>query len=130
MQLDDTMTALGNANDAISHSSRRNSSTDKPASRTIPHIVNAPTGLFLGMVKKRLPSVITMCFPWRKTRNPAFSSALTAARWLTPGILAMFLSSDLDFGKFNALENLVNGLKIFRNGDLDILDRFFPGRAL
>ena len=34
----------------------------------------------------RTPSVITMCLLWRMMRKPAFWRALTASRWLTPGI--------------------------------------------
>jgi len=30
------------------------------------------------LVRMRVPSVMTMCLPWRATRNPAFSSARTA----------------------------------------------------
>src|SRR3989442_4618788 len=67
------------------HSNLRNSSTVSPASRTMPPIVYAFTGLCRGIVRMRTPSVITMCFPCRTTPNPAFSSARTASRWLTLG---------------------------------------------
>lgn len=42
-------------------------------------------GFALGIVKIRVPLDITMCFPWRMTRNPDFSKARTAFRWGTPG---------------------------------------------
>ena len=67
-------------------SSSRNCSTERPASRAIPPMVNALTGLWRGIVMIRWPLLITTCLPWRTIRNPAFSSARTASRWLTPGI--------------------------------------------
>ena len=60
-------------------------SGSSPASRMILAMVMALTGLCRGIVTIRRPSVITMCLPWREMRNPAFSRALTALRWLTPG---------------------------------------------
>ena len=67
-----------------------NSSTVRPVSRTYPPSVNALTGLCRGIVTIRVPSVITICLLWRAMRNPAFCSARTAARWLTPGIRGNF----------------------------------------
>lgn len=45
-----------------------------------PPMVNALTGLCRGMVTMRAPLLMTMCFPWRTIRKPAFSSARTACR--------------------------------------------------
>jgi len=45
------------------YSSSRNCSTDSPASRAIPPMVNALTGLCRGMVTMRTPLLMTMCFP-------------------------------------------------------------------
>ena len=61
-----------------------NSPIVSPASCTIPPIVYALTGLWRGMVTMRTPSDMTMCFPSRTTRKPAFLSAFTAARWFMP----------------------------------------------
>jgi hypothetical protein len=48
----------------------------RPASRMMPPIVKAFTGLCLGIVRNRTPSVMTACLPpCRAARNPAFSSA-------------------------------------------------------
>jgi hypothetical protein len=69
---------------AVSNS--RNRSGVRPASRAIPPIVYALTGLCRGIVTILWPSVITTCFPWRAIRNPTFSSTRTASRCLTPGI--------------------------------------------
>lgn len=46
----------------VTQRSLRNSSGVSPASRTIPPIVNALTGLWRGIVRIRAPSDITMCF--------------------------------------------------------------------
>ena len=44
-----------------------------------------------------------MCLPWRAMRKPAFSSARTARRWLTPGILGTAcLYGDLDLTDYHA----------------------------
>ncbi len=59
--------------------SARNSSSVSPASRTMPPMVNAFTGLCRGIVMIRTPSVITMCLPCRATRKPAFCRARTAS---------------------------------------------------
>ena len=67
------------------YSSFRNSSSLSPASRTMPPIVKALTGLWRGIVRMRASSVMTTCLPWRSTRKPAFSRALTACWWLMPG---------------------------------------------
>jgi hypothetical protein len=53
----------------------------RPASLTIPPMVIAFTGLCRGIVMKRVPSLITMCLPWRRTLKPAFSNALIAREW-------------------------------------------------
>jgi hypothetical protein len=80
---------------ASDYKSFLNCSTVKPASRAIPPIVNALTGLCRGIVRIRIPSDITICFPWRRIRKPAFSNALTASRWLTPGILGTIYTATL-----------------------------------
>jgi len=41
-------------------------------------------GFCRGIVMIRVPSVMTMGFPWRATRKPIFLSARTASRWLIP----------------------------------------------
>jgi len=70
----------------ISHyNSLRKSSLVKPASRTMFPIVIALIGLCRGIVMIRVPSVITICLPWRATQKPAFSKARSASRWFTPG---------------------------------------------
>jgi hypothetical protein len=56
-----------------------NSSTESPASRTIPPIVKALIGFARGIVRMRLPSVMTTCFPSQAMRKPAFWSARTAS---------------------------------------------------
>ena len=42
--------------------------------------------LLCGTLIMRTPSDITMCLLWRMILKPAFWSALTASRWLMPGI--------------------------------------------
>ena len=54
------------------YSSSRNCSTVRPASRTIPPMVNAFTGLWRGIVRIRPPLDITICFPWRTIWKPLF----------------------------------------------------------
>lgn len=66
-------------------SSFRNSSTVSPASRTMPAIVIAFTGLARGKVKMRRPSERTMCLPCRTILNPAFSRPRTACLCGIPG---------------------------------------------
>ena len=61
-------------------SSFLNCSTLRPASRAMPPIVKAFTGLWRGIVTIRTPSDITACLPWRTMRKPTFSKALTASR--------------------------------------------------
>lgn len=61
-----------------------NCSMERPASFTIPPIVNALTGLWRGMVKSRSPLLMTMCLPCLTIRKPTFSRARTASRWLAP----------------------------------------------
>jgi hypothetical protein len=61
-------------------SNLRNSSAVSPASCTIPPIVKAWIGLCRGIVTWRVPSLITICLPWRMIVNPAFSRARTAFR--------------------------------------------------
>ena len=63
---------------AVVDSSFRNWSILRPASRMMPPIVKALTGLLRGTVTILLPSDITMCLPWRTMRKPAFSRAFTA----------------------------------------------------
>jgi len=62
------------------HSNLRNSSLVNPTSRTMLPIVIAFTGLWRGIVITRLPSVMTICLPWRAIRKPNFSNARTASR--------------------------------------------------
>ena len=78
----------GGINSAIETSYRSflNSSTLRPASRTMPPSVKALTGFARGMVRIRRPSDMTMCLPWRTTSKPARSRARTARLWLTPGM--------------------------------------------
>jgi hypothetical protein len=52
----------------------RNCRMVRPASRTIPPMVMALTGLWRGMVRIRDPLPMTACLPWRRTANPAYSS--------------------------------------------------------
>jgi len=82
-------TSLGPVADSAIIWSFRNSSSERPASRIIPAIVIALTGLFRGITTLRVPSVMMMCFPCRNTRKPAFCRARTASRWLTPGSLGI-----------------------------------------
>ena len=49
---------------------REKSSSRSPASRTMPPIVNALTGLCRGIVMIRIPSVITMCLPAGRPESP------------------------------------------------------------
>ena len=63
-----------------SQSNSRNCCIVRPASRTIPPIVMALTGLWRGMVRIRDSFPITTCLPWRRIANPAFSSARMASR--------------------------------------------------
>ena len=58
-------------------SSFRNCSTVSPASRIMPPMVKAFTGLWRGIVRMRRPSVITTCLSCRSIRNPTFSKART-----------------------------------------------------
>jgi len=66
-----------------------NSSIVRPASRTMPPIVNALTGLARGIVRMRRPSDMTTCLPSRTTLKPAFSKARIAWRCGTPGAWAL-----------------------------------------
>ena len=54
------------------HNNARNCSIVRPASRTIPPIVIALTGLCRGIVRMREPFPITTCFPCLRTTNPTF----------------------------------------------------------
>ena len=60
-------------------------------------------GLFLGMVRIRMPSVMTMCLPCLAMRKPAFSRARTASRCCTPGSLGI-LNGYLDFSNILPFE--------------------------
>jgi hypothetical protein len=52
-------------------------------------MVNAFTGLALGIVRMRWPSDMTMCLPSRTTRNRAFSRARTARPCEIPEIFGL-----------------------------------------
>jgi hypothetical protein len=71
------------------HKSLLNSRVLRPASLTIPAIVKVLMGLARGIVITRSPSVMVTCFPWRAIQNPAFSNALIACSWFTPGSLGI-----------------------------------------
>ena len=72
----------------MSYRKLRNCCSLRLASRTMPPIVYALTGLCLGIVRIRLPSVITTCLPCRATRKPAFSRRVPHPGF-TPGIFGI-----------------------------------------
>ena len=46
---------------------------------------------------KCVPSLITMCLPWRTTLKPAFSNALIAPEMINAGNFRASLNGDFDF---------------------------------
>ena len=63
-------------------------------------------GLARGMVRKRMPSDMTICFlPWRITLNPAFSKARIAANGVSRVSWA-YLDGNLDLPNVGAGEGL------------------------
>ena len=77
----------------------------------------------------RWPSVITTCLPSRATRNPAFSSARTAARWLIPGSFATS-AGDLDFPHVGSQQEFLAHQEIARDSVADVRQRFLLARSL
>jgi len=98
-----------------------NCSTVNPASRAIPPIVKALTGLCRGMVTMRTPSDITICLPWRMMRKSAFWSARTASRWLTPGIFGTS-HRHRNFANVLAFDEVVYCGEVFANGVLNVFE--------
>ena len=82
-------------------------------------------------VRIRSPSVMTMCLPWRAMRKPAFSSARTARRWLTPGILGTAcLYGDLDLTDYHASGILDCHFHVLADGIRDVRQGFLFRRPL
>src|SRR5437016_6662304 len=91
--------------------------------------VIALTGLCRGMVRILVPSVITICLPWRLTQNPTFCNARTASRWFTPGSLGI-LDLDFNLAYFGVLNELVERCQVFVDGLRYALESFVLRGAL
>src|SRR5258706_6880132 len=87
-------------------------------------------GLCLGMDSVRRPLLMMMWLPWRATTKPAFCSARTASRWLTPAILTTASHRDFDFFYIVATKLLLHHRQILADGKLDVLNRLLLGFSL
>jgi len=97
---------------------------------TIPPFVRASTGSCLGMVRIRLPSVMTMYLPCRTVWNAAFSSALTAHKWAMPGIFGIRYAGISTFLQVLLARQLFGNRQVFANCVLNTRQSFFLSCAL